>query len=204
MSRNSYLEKRLYEMLENVNEVTTSMVNEHWVFHQDTRKERLAIAIANGEIGFQQRLKNTHQQPSPSTLVYFDSSQERRYNEQNYKRVEIVKKYVIDSGFSGYMEVALLNAKDLLKWLKRNYPLEDPTSEVLPFMSEELQIAFDCSKKLYPVAPKGSPVQNTKRYNHEKNRIEKELKDKNLDATTKKAMAKIINPEVKASHIKTK
>jgi hypothetical protein len=87
MSRNSYLEKNLYEMLENVNEVPASMVSEHWVFGHDTRKEMLAIAIANGEIGFQQRLKNTHQQPSPNTLVYFDYSQKRRYNEQDYKRV---------------------------------------------------------------------------------------------------------------------
>jgi hypothetical protein len=102
------------------------------------------------------------------------------------------------------MEVALLNAKDLLKWLKRNYPLEDPTSEVLPFMSKELQIAFDCSKKLYSVAPRGSSAHNAKQYNHEKNRIEKELEGKNLDAATLKAMAKIINPEVKAPHTKTK
>ena len=70
--------------------------------------------------------------------------------------------------------------------------------------SEQLQIAVDISRKLYPEKPTGIDLDSRTEYYSQRRRIitKLEKEDEKLDKITREALAKIINPVSKKSFTK--
>lgn len=181
---NDKWDKNFYNMLDNVQKIKSRWVMK-WCGYDDMRLELLATAMATDKIRY--RMQHVLTDMTDNTL--FDDNNVSKAT--GLVRVDKMKDRLRCTDHEYNIE---FDAPSLKKWLNKAYFLKSEPVPEMPFMSDKLAFAVECSKALYPNGYKDTGESLKDQRDMESGRIRNYLANHDLSVRARDALIVQLNP----------